>query len=90
MSNLTYITDNQVKDLLTWPDVFEAVDIAFRSVSKDVPRDLNVPRALQPAKIFTRGDYMSGKEYPSSLSTVLITTSYSPLRCSYIHALFRG
>lgn len=67
-----------MKDLLTWPEVFEAVDMSFRSVSKDVPEDQNVPRSSQPARSFTWGANKSGKECPIRLYVILITSSNPP------------
>lgn len=44
-----YITEDEVKKLLSWPLVFEACEQALRSVSKTRANE-NQPSAKQPAR----------------------------------------
>lgn len=60
MSHLTYITEEQVKSLLTWPEVFESVDMAFRSVCNPSDPDPDEPVASQPPRSLTFGPNQSG------------------------------
>lgn len=68
MSQLTYIAEDRVKELLSWPEVFTAVEVAFRSVC-EVPEERKVeePNSSQPARSFTWAANKSGR---SSLSVL--------------------
>lgn len=50
--NILYLTENDVKKLLNWPLVCEAVEQSLRSISKTQVNE-SQPIAEQPTRIFT-------------------------------------
>lgn len=46
------LSESQVKDLLNWPLVYEAVEQSLRSIT-ETRTDNSQPTAVQPTRIFT-------------------------------------
>lgn len=52
-SNLIHLTESQVKQLLNWPLVYEAVEEALSAITATKSNEAQ-PVANQPARSFTR------------------------------------
>lgn len=52
-SNLIHLTESQVKQLLNWPLVYEAVEEALSAITATKANEAQ-PVANQPARSFTR------------------------------------
>lgn len=60
-----YISEDEVKELLSWPLIFEACEQALKAVSKAKTSE-NQPSAIQPARQRINMDNDSGCEERSA------------------------
>lgn len=60
MERPVYIDEKTVKELLTWPSIFECVEEALKSVSENTENSLDQPTSSMPARTLTAMPDRSG------------------------------
>lgn len=97
MDRPVYIDEEKVKELLTWPSIFESVEEALKSVSENPENNLDQPISSMPARtltampdrsgiLFAMPGFIGNYSLPSVNSNGETKKKYQTLACKLVTA----